>query len=351
MKKTSNTGIVSLLLATGLLVHVSCTPGVDRTAEDLPTKIDVILDTDANNEVDDQHAIAYMLFNGNYFNVEGITVNSTSVPSGFDYEPHVDHHYEEAKRVMQLCGELYGIIPLKAGATDSFEEIRTSLDDPEYDGHEAVDFMIEQAMKERDDELVIIAIGKLTNVALAVKKEPRITSNIRVYWLGANYPEPGEHNLYWDIPSMNYLLDSDVPFEMVLVRYWEPSGTAAVIATQDEILHRMPGKGPQISEPVIGRHGGEFYNWGDYSANLFETYYMHFDPPGRSMFDMAAVAIVKNPEWAERSMIPAPIYDEENERWIDRDDNPREIAIWEWFDIYGIMNDFFQTMRDPVLAR
>ena len=40
-------------------------------------KTRVILDTDANNELDDQHAIAYMLFNGDYFQVEGITVNRT----------------------------------------------------------------------------------------------------------------------------------------------------------------------------------------------------------------------------------------------------------------------------------
>ena len=40
-------------------------------------EIRVILDTDANNELDDQHAIAYMLFNGDTFHVEAITVNRT----------------------------------------------------------------------------------------------------------------------------------------------------------------------------------------------------------------------------------------------------------------------------------
>jgi hypothetical protein len=40
----------------------------------------VILDTDANNELDDQHAIAYLLFNGQVFDVEGITVNRTREP-------------------------------------------------------------------------------------------------------------------------------------------------------------------------------------------------------------------------------------------------------------------------------
>ena len=36
------------------------------------------LDTDANNELDDQHAIAYLLANENYFDVEGMTVNTTT---------------------------------------------------------------------------------------------------------------------------------------------------------------------------------------------------------------------------------------------------------------------------------
>ena len=40
-------------------------------------KLRVLVDTDANNELDDQHALAYLLFNGRSFDVEGITVNTT----------------------------------------------------------------------------------------------------------------------------------------------------------------------------------------------------------------------------------------------------------------------------------
>ena len=60
-------------------------------------KIRVILDTDANNELDDQHAIAYMLFNSQVFNIEGITINKT-VNGG-----SIDDHYEEASRIVRLC--------------------------------------------------------------------------------------------------------------------------------------------------------------------------------------------------------------------------------------------------------
>jgi purine nucleosidase len=313
------------------------------------SKIPVIFDTDANNEVDDQHALAYLLFSGDHFKVEGVTVNATSSPAGYSDESDVSDHYEEAKRVMQLCGDFYGKIPLKTGANGSFEEIKNHIDEPDFDGHEAVDFIIEQAMKSRNQKLVLLPVGKLTNIALALMKEPAIAEKVRIVWLGSNYPEPGEHNQDWDIESMNYVLDVDVPFEMVTVRYGKPSGTGAVIVSKDQILHRMPGKGPQISTPVTGRHGGEFTNFGDYSVNLFEQYGMWGDPPGRSLFDMAAVAVVKNPDWAETREIPAPVY--VDKKWEERPNNPRKIILWEWFDIYGIMNDFFVTVDDYKLVK
>ncbi len=313
------------------------------------SKIPVVFDTDANNEVDDQHALAYLLFNGDHFNVEGVTVNATSAPTGYSEESDVSDHYEEAKRVMQLCGGFYDKIPLKTGANGSFEEIKNHIGEPEFDGHEAVDFIIEQAMKKRNQKLVLLPVGKLTNIALALMKEPAIAKNVRIVWLGSNYPEPGEHNQDWDIESMNYILDVDVPFEMVLVRGGKPSGTAAVMVSKDQILHRMPGKGPEIDTPVTGRHGGEFTNFGDYSVNLFEQYGMWGDPPGRALFDMAAVAVVKNPDWAETREIPAPVY--MDGKWMERPNNPRKITLWEWFDIYGIVNDFFVTMDDYKLVK
>jgi purine nucleosidase len=313
------------------------------------SKIPVLFDTDANNEVDDQHALAYLLFSGDHFNIEGVTVNATSSPAGYSNESDVSDHYEEAKRVMQLCGELYGKIPLKTGANDSFEEIKNYIDEPDFDGHEAVDFIIEQAMQSRSQKLVLLPVGKLTNIALALMKEPAIAEKVRIVWLGSNYPEPGEHNQDWDIESMNYILDVDVPFEMVTVRYGNPSGTSAVMVSKDQILHRMPGKGPEISTPVTGRNGGRFTNFGDYSVNLFEQYGMWGDPPGRALFDMAAVAILKNPDWAETREIPAPVY--LDGKWVDRPNNPRKITLWEWFDIYGIMNDFFVTMDNYKLVK
>ena len=327
-------------------VTLSCAEAPEK-ADEPAFRHHVIFDTDADNEIDDQHALAYLLFSGDVFAVEGVTVNATSSPDNSVTFSPVSDHYDEAKRVMQLCG-VWNTIPLYTGVQGSFEEIKDHVHEPEFDGHEAVNFIIEEALKERGQELILLPVGKLTNIALALLKEPAIAENVRIVWLGSNYPQPGEHNQDWCIGSMNYILDQDVPFEMVTVRYGDPSGTDAVKVTQAQILHRMPGKGPRLSEPVTGRHGGEFYTWGDYSANLFQHYGMWGSPPSRPLFDQAAVAIVKNPDWAERYEHPAPIYIDG--QWVERPDNPRTITIWEWFDIYAIINDFFVVMDNPVIA-
>jgi purine nucleosidase len=304
-------------------------------------KIRVILDTDANNELDDQHAIAYMLFNGDIFEVEGITVNRTR--GGGD----VRAHYAEAERVVKLCG-LEGKMNVYLGASGSFEEIRPALDQPDFDGHEAVNLIIERALAADERELVLLPVGKLTNIALALEKEPAIAPKVRIVWLGSNYPKPGEYNQDNDEGAMNYLLDADVRLEVVVVRYGEPSGTDAVRATLSEIRETMPGKGPKVDPPVPGRHGGAFTNFGDYSVNLFENINLGGDPPSRALFDMAAVAIVKNPDWAESRTVPAPTLIDR--RWVERPDNTRTIVLWENFDRDAIMGDFYERMENYVLA-
>ena len=48
---------------------------------------------------------------------------------------------------------------------------------------EGVDFIIDRAMAE-DSILHLIVLGPLTNVAAALKKEPRIEKKIHVVWIG-----------------------------------------------------------------------------------------------------------------------------------------------------------------------
>ena len=89
-------------------------------------------------------------------------------------------------------------------------------------------------------------------------------------------------------------------------------------------------------------------NFGDYSVDLFRNAQMHGDPPSRALFDMVAVAIVKNPAWGERKEIPAPIL--VDEKWQERPDNPMKVAIWENFESQLILDDFYATMMNPVIV-
>jgi inosine-uridine nucleoside N-ribohydrolase len=320
-----------------IVVFLLCVSFTVRGQSATPNRLRVILDTDANNELDDQHAIAYLLFSSDAFYVEGITVNRTR--SGGDIENHV----EEAIRIVKLCA-LHPRIEVSKGASASFDEIQNHLDETDFDGYEAVNLIIQKSHQPSDQRLILLPVGKLTNIALALKKDPKIIPRVRVVWLGSNYPEPGEYNQDNDESALNYILNTDVAFEIALVRYGKDSGTAAVTVSLANIRQKMRGLGPHIQEPVTGRHGGQYTCFGDYSINLFENIDLHGEDKVRSLFDMAAVAIVKNPTWATASTIPAPILVQS--KWKQRLENPRKIVLWENFDREAIMADFYDTVEN-----
>src|SRR6187401_2458962 len=89
----------------------ACVSTQEKPAE----KIRVIFDTDTNNELDDQHALAYLLFNQTIFKIEGITINTTSSGGNMELQ------YAEARRVLQLCAA--DTLPVLKGADKSFQEI------------------------------------------------------------------------------------------------------------------------------------------------------------------------------------------------------------------------------------
>ena len=218
-----------------------------------------------------------------------------------------------------------------------------------FDGIDAVNFIIARANTESDRKLVLLPIGKLTNIALALHKDLSIASNVRIVWLGSNYPDPGEYNQENDLSALSYMLDLNIDFEIAVVRYGKPSGTDAVRAYLSDIEEKMDGKGPHISEPVTGRHGNLHTHFGDYSIDLFRNINFDRDPPSRALYDMAAVAIVKNPSWATSIKIPAPKLVDGN--WIEQPENPHQITIWENFDNEKIMQDFYYCMENYVLVR
>lgn len=334
MKKLT---LITLIISLSLMC---CTikekaPAVDESTTVLQS---IIIDTDANNELDDQHALAYALFNSDVFDIKGVTVNHTAVGT-------IQDDYDEAQRVMQLC-KAWGKIPLKKGVnTGQYPSLKDQMDNAEHEGHEAIDFIIEQAHAESEATLILAPIGKLTNIALAFEKDPSIIDKVKVVWLGGNYygkdGEDGEHNLRHDPDSYNAVIESGVDFTMVTVRYGAPSGTDAVAVHVKEIQRRMPGLGP-TTDPVTGRHGGSFSCFGDYSINLFTNY----TDGTRPLFDMVLFAVLKNPSWGEFSTIPAPKLNGQD--WAGTFPE-RTITLVENFNKDAILADFFTIMKNPIM--
>jgi hypothetical protein len=62
---------------------------------------------------------------------------------------------------------------------------------------------------------------------------------------------------------------------------------------------------------------------------------------------MAAVAIVKNPDWGERKIVPAPVL--VDGVWRERPGNTRKMIVWENFKKNEIMQDFYYRMENYVL--
>lgn len=306
-------------LITGLIL-ISCA--------DKPGKIPVILDTDANNELDDQHAIAYMIYNDDLFDIRGITTNRT-----WGGGP-VEEHSKEARRIVHLCGA-DDRIEVISGANGNYNILKDSLNNPVYDGKKAVEFIIQQAHTiTGGKKLVLIPVGKITNIALALKKDPSIIPKVKIVWLGTNWPGPGEYNMDNDTSAVNPVIQSEVEMWVCTVA----GGTAEVRTTRTEITNRLKGKGTQV-EPIEGRHGGSFDRLGDYLVNLWEN----VGEETRSLFDMANVATVKNPQWAEDTVVYGPRL--VNGTWTSDPTAKDSVRFFRNYDVTDVINDFWKTME------
>ena len=134
-------------------------------------KINVILDTDTYNECDDQFALAYMIKSQDVFNIEAITIAPFS--HNIKNVNSKDSQNLSYNEVLKICKWLNFDTSNKVfkGATDYLQN--------GYDeNNQAIDKIIKVALK--NGKTYIMAIGAITNIALAIKKEPKITNKIEV---------------------------------------------------------------------------------------------------------------------------------------------------------------------------
>jgi purine nucleosidase len=316
-------------------------------------EIRIIMDTDALAEVDDQHAIAYMLFSGDHFEVEGITVNRGSDgPHRTDRDQDINDHFREAVNVVKICGSN---VPVLKGPTGNYQQLKGDIEKSAFDGSDAVYFIIERAHAPSDRPLILFACGNLTNVALALLKDPTIAPKIEIWWVGTEWPQNYACNNHaGDLDAVDALLANpqNVAFNIIP---W-PNG---IWTNHAEIYEKMPGKGPEASPGVPGRWGGSFTCFGDYSVELFRKG-VWSGQKRRSLLDAFGFAVLKNKSWYTPTTVGAPAFKrtdrsaEEKHKypgqWVANDSNPRRVTFWRDGQMDPVIADFFHTFDNHVLV-
>ncbi len=236
----------------------------------------IILDTDLYNEIDDQIALAYVLKSKDALNLEAVTI-APFTKGEYNTKTSIDKSYEVAKKIFKMCGEENYDIILK-GATEYF------TNNP-HQTNEAVNKIIKIAKK--NDKTYILSIGCITNIALAIKKEPSIINKIEVIWLGTNFlfMKNNDFNFRQDVEAVRFVLDSKVKIT-IIPTYPVSYG---LMISKYELENRI-------------RNTNELCN---YFCDIFTDDY-GTKKIRRVIWDISTVAYMINKEWFETMEISCP---------------------------------------------
>ena len=171
------------------------------------SRVDVVLDTDAYNEIDDQYAIAYLLKSKEKLNTKAIysapffNSNSVSPKDG------MEKSYNEILKLISLLGEKVDVFK---GSDRYLDNENTPVISP------AAQDLAERVKKYSPlNPIYVVAIGAITNIASAILLNPEIAENAVVIWLGGHalhYHDTKEFNMYQDVAAARVVMQSGVPF-------------------------------------------------------------------------------------------------------------------------------------------
>lgn len=174
-------------------------------------RIDVVLDTDAYNEIDDQFAIAYMLRSQDRLNIKGFCAAPFSGNGKCESDPAygMEKSYEELKKIITFAGDTEFLDKVYRGSEAYLPDEKTPVDS------EAARFMAELAKDySPENPLYIVAIGAITNVASAILMNPDMKENTVIVWLGGHalhWVDNNEFNLRQDVAAARIIFGCGVP--------------------------------------------------------------------------------------------------------------------------------------------
>lgn len=172
--------------------------------------LDVVIDTDAFNEIDDQFAIAYLLKNADRLNTVALYAapffneKATSVRDG------MEKSYDELKKIVKLS-ERNDLIDKIYKGSDGYLPNETT---PVISAA-AMDLVNRAKSYDKKEPLYVIAIGAITNVASALIIDPSIADKLKIVWLGGHakwYLDTKEFNMIQDVTAARVVMSSGSEF-------------------------------------------------------------------------------------------------------------------------------------------
>ncbi|MPM69535.1 Pyrimidine-specific ribonucleoside hydrolase RihB [bioreactor metagenome] len=172
--------------------------------------VDVVLDTDAYNEIDDQFAIAYLLKSADKLTTKALYAAPFHNGKSYGPEDGMLKSYDEIFKLLDLAEIKDFENHVYKGSTCYLSDENTPVISP------AAEDLAKRALSySADNPLYVVAIGAITNVASALLINPQIKENIVVVWLGGHahhYPNTKEFNMFQDVAAARVVMNSGVPF-------------------------------------------------------------------------------------------------------------------------------------------
>lgn len=256
-------------------------------------RVDVVLDTDAYNEVDDQFAIAYLLRSKQMLNTVALYAAPFYNSRSESPEDGMKKSYDEILHILRLCGEDELKNSVFHGSASYLPDEKTPVISP------AAEDLASRAMcYSKEDPLYVVAIGAITNIASALLMKPEIRDQIVVIWLGGNalhWHNTKEFNMMQDYPAARIVMSSGVPFVQLPC-----SGVVSEFdISKPELEYWLVGKNPLA----------------DYLANNTIAYMDAWNlgrPWSKTIWDVTAVAwlLNENERFMKARMIPAHLPDD-----------------------------------------
>ena len=170
-------------------------------------KVDVVLDTDAYNEIDDQFAIAYLLKAKDRANLLALYAAPFHNSRSTGPKDGMEKSYDEILRLLDFAGERVDVFK---GSEGYLPDEKTPVLSP------AVEDLVKKAHGyTSENPLYVVAIGAITNVASALLLDPSIAEKVVVVWLGGHalhFHDTKEFNLWQDVAAARVVMQSGAAF-------------------------------------------------------------------------------------------------------------------------------------------